>query len=1119
MSIARWSAHLRARIIAAQRGQVRGILGARTLLYAKKLWDQAAADPGGVPLEIAKVIAWAHWWRFRALGDPKGDEDLRSAMTLVSAIVEFDRDVVPGELLAHFDDYDTALDPQAEANSALELLATNPTEPAALARAIGMLATATSALPADDPNLPHYLGYLSDTRQKYFKHTNDLAELDRALAADKRAVALTPDGDPELPRRLILLCLTFQTLFGQSRSMAHLDESIETGRQAIAATPNDDPELATYLSILGLALRSRIAATGTKQDIDEAIALATVALRRTPPGHPELGERWAILARAGRARALRSGAVEDIDATIAATRNAVAATPADHPDLATRLSDLADALAARFERAGHRGELDEAVSTARRAVTTARPDDPELGQMLSVLGSTLRLRFDRAGKAADLDEAVDVMRRAVAVADPERANWGGWLSNLGAVLRLRFLRTRDLADLDEAITHIRAAVDEFPVSDYEHSAVLSNLAGALRMRFEESDDTGDLDEAIKAGRAAMAATSPDQRGFPAVLTNLGGLLQARFERAGTGEDIEEAISIDRQAVELTPAAHPNLAAMLGNLGFALNLRFAKTGRLTDLDEALQLWHRAAELATAPATARLRAARARAAAIASAEGPAAALGAYTAAVRLLPLLAWRETGRDDQQHVVDTATAAVARDAAACAIAAGDLGLAVELLEQGRGITWSHLLESRSDLTMLSRAYPDIAADLADCRTRLDRPDMGDDEDRRQAGRDFETLVARVRGLPPNADLPDPARFLRPPRLADLLPQRGTGRIVVVNVSSWRCDAIVLAHDGVSVVPLPRLTVEGAHDAAGRYLGTLLEFDATQGTPADLLMLEQGITDILQWLWDHIAEPLLAELGHTSTPDRDWPRLWWCPTGPLTLLPLHAAGYHKTVGRSVVDRVVSSYTPTIRALTHPHPRSPANGLLVVSLPDAPGRRVLPGARTERQLLTALFEQPTMLDGAAATHEAIVAELAEHGWFHASCHGTQNLESPLASGLLPVDWRTAGLVGIDELTGERGGEFAFLSACENTTAGVTDVDEVITIASAMHHAGWRHVVATLWSVWDDAAVAVTRGLYPRLIRHGHPDATGTARALHEVTRALRDQHVDRPSKWAPFIHTGS
>ena len=60
-----------------------------------------------------------------------------------------------------------------------------------------------------------------------------------------------------------------------------------------------------------------------------------------------------------------------------------------------------------------------------------------------------------------------------------------------------------------------------------------------------------------------------------------------------------------------------------------------------------------------------------------------------------------------------------------------------------------------------------------------------------------------------------------------------------------------------------------------------------------------------------------------------------------MLPLHGAGYHQARdGRTVLDRVISSYTPTLRALSEamkPRPgRVPqdAGRLLFVGVPEAP-----------------------------------------------------------------------------------------------------------------------------------------------------------------------------------------
>jgi hypothetical protein len=55
---------------------------------------------------------------------------------------------------------------------------------------------------------------------------------------------------------------------------------------------------------------------------------------------------------------------------------------------------------------------------------------------------------------------------------------------------------------------------------------------------------------------------------------------------------------------------------------------------------------------------------------------------------------------------------------------------------------------------------------------------------------------------------------------------------------------------------------------------------------------------------------------TGQPPGERPRLWWCPAGPLGLLPLHSALTYdpeRGADTGTVDRVVSAYTPTLKAL--------------------------------------------------------------------------------------------------------------------------------------------------------------------------------------------------------------
>ncbi|MGW1344075.1 CHAT domain-containing protein [Kribbella sp. NPDC002412] len=408
--------------------------------------------------------------------------------------------------------------------------------------------------------------------------------------------------------------------------------------------------------------------------------------------------------------------------------------------------------------------------------------------------------------------------------------------------------------------------------------------------------------------------------------------------------------------------------------------------------------------------------------------------------------------------------------------------------------------------------------------------------------EWNEVLAEIRALDGFED------FLRPPRLDTLRGAAAGGPVVMVNVSQWRSDALIVTPDGVlPPLELPEASQQRTTEWAVRYLEAVHRFQtaeqdayeaqrrfregdqspaafqefhaAAQLLHAERLLMESVVTEVLDWLWTAIADPVLTRLGFTETPpDGAWPRLWWCPTGLLTALPLHAAGRHGD-RQSVLDRVIPSYTPTLRALleatNRPAP-SPSPEILVVAVPNAPGQTPLPNVDREADLLARLFpgDRSTVLYGAEATTTRVREELGRHHWAHFSCHGTQDLTDPSNGGLLLHDG-TLTVQSISSRTYQ--GEFAFLSACKTATGGLDLADEVITLAAALHYAGYRQVVATLWSVYDPTAADVAESIYTELCADGQSTA-GTAAALHRVVRRLRDQHPASPSVWTPFVHLG-
>ena len=137
-----------------------------------------------------------------------------------------------------------------------------------------------------------------------------------------------------------------------------------------------------------------------------------------------------------------------------------------------------------------------------------------------------------------------------------------------------------------------------------------------------------------------------------------------------------------------------------------------------------------------------------------------------------------------------------------------------------------------------------------------------------------------------------------------------------------------------------------------------------------------------------------------------PRIWWCPTGPLSFLPIHAAGIYgneKTpIGSCVSDYVVSSYTPTITTLNKIKEASTAKqsstSLLLISQPSTPGQSPIPAAKLETDILRNLVGPLTkslLLENDSATVIQVKEEMKTHSWVHFACHAIQDISEPLKS----------------------------------------------------------------------------------------------------------------------------
>jgi CHAT domain-containing protein len=102
----------------------------------------------------------------------------------------------------------------------------------------------------------------------------------------------------------------------------------------------------------------------------------------------------------------------------------------------------------------------------------------------------------------------------------------------------------------------------------------------------------------------------------------------------------------------------------------------------------------------------------------------------------------------------------------------------------------------------------------------------------------------------------------------------------------------------------------------------------------------------------------------------------------------------------------------------------------------------------------------------------------------------------------------------------GQFAFLSAC-HAASGLKDLPgEAMHLAAGIQFAGFRSVIATLWTIRDEDAPKVAYETYSYLLRNGIDglDLFDAATALNRAVLALREDPGVTIDRWAPFVHFG-
>ncbi|TFK59445.1 hypothetical protein BDN72DRAFT_883967, partial [Pluteus cervinus] len=343
------------------------------------------------------------------------------------------------------------------------------------------------------------------------------------------------------------------------------------------------------------------------------------------------------------------------------------------------------------------------------------------------------------------------------------------------------------------------------------------------------------------------------------------------------------------------------------------------------------------------------------------------------------------------------------DAISYVLELGYHDLALEWADQRSSMAWRQVIHLRSSFKQVASVDTKVAEELAEAASQILELQTRSDYMLSDWANRWEDAIKRARKLP-GLD-----RFLRlktPSEIRSAVDALG-GPVVYFNINRYSCDALcVLPNlDDVVHIPLP-----GLKTSLLRVIVTLF-FNLLDGTGTqEVQVLRLGklvrvsneskpeqfyasLPSILKFLWDHVVKPILDGLAiqrsESESADK-LPRIWWCPSGELSLLPLHAAGYYDNhADDNISDYVVSSYIPSasiISQITRAEDISSPFQLLAVANPEGCG---LPGTLRDLDTIRkhAVHRPLIELVGKGATPGAVKQELRTATWAHFACHGVQ------------------------------------------------------------------------------------------------------------------------------------
>jgi tetratricopeptide (TPR) repeat protein len=652
------------------------------------------------------------------------------------------------------------------------------------------------------------------------------------LSIMSEAFQLCPPA--HVDRWIVRLGIMGQLLVEYSRSgkLEFVNKALELGRQAqsIGRSPNATKQ-ALFLSRMayGLRIRHEVARTN-EEDLEESVRLHREALQTCFPG---FANYWAYR------------------------------------------YDLATILVLQFRSDGDVGHLEEASQLYHKASESMSKEHSGRPLILSGFAQCLGLRFMETRDISELNQAINLDEEAVAAWHPSALNRVDTTLQMTTHLCLRFEILHGNEDLEKAITVAEELLRSLPDGNINRLEAINILARARLLHSIDKNDLGDIDLTIEQLLSTKVDLLRSKLG-PESLRTLAACHLVKFRQSSAVNHALLARDAIHEVLEIVTENHYErfqclidaaeiymergtpyynidftlkyLSDALGNTHRDVRSKIQGTKRVVD---RLEIEYHNLFTTTSSTSLKL-------------------LDVIGNAVLLLPRIAFFGVRPYPRLQSLQ-AGQSIAMTGASHALNLSFPEKALEIMEQGRAIFWTHSLRLRSPFDEI----PDVLRDkLVGLARRLEKVTSASESftdqqhvereiaQRRKESEEFNLLVGEVRRLS-GLD-----RFMLPDEYSTLVKVAEKGPVVVLVSSSLACHAVVLEPSGKTTsIPLEAITDNLIVKSASVWRSTVIESRSAMRDGRKLIKSKKHpnsaylqAEQILRLLWVNVVWPVIETLG-------------------------------------------------------------------------------------------------------------------------------------------------------------------------------------------------------------------------------------------------------------------